>query len=117
MQQEDLMQDPGTPPSHHLARLDAISSYMDASPMARLRPVWVGTGCTSIFGLFVQDYSCWPRWNQPTRASFLRKGFPLAADSGLADRGLTCLPSHLLVPAHLQRAGECIHWPDDLVRP
>ena len=30
-------------------------AYMDASPMARVDSVWVGTGCTSIFGLFCAE--------------------------------------------------------------
>ena len=42
--------------------------------------------------------SCWPRWNQPTRRLTPPEGcFPLRAAPGLAGRGLTCLPSHLVV--------------------
>ena len=58
----------------------------------------LGTGCSSISGLFVQDRlllapmeSADPRLIPPVGC------FPLRAGPGLAGRGLTCLPSHLVV--------------------
>ena len=74
---------------------------MDASRTQGL--IWFDwrPGCSSIFGLFVQGLACWPRWYLPIRASLSARALRPRAGPGLADRGPTCVPSHLVAPCAL----------------
>ena len=79
-------------------------AWLDAMPDAMALPVGhhlehrpegkegsgvMGTGCAPIFGLFVQDCSCWTRWNQHDPRLIRRKGSCAPSTGlGLAGRGV-----------------------------
>ena len=93
--------------------------YMDASPMARFDSVYWEQVAVLYSACSCRISSCWPRWNQPTRASFCWKGLPPEKRfrlGGSRSDLFAITPFRTCAP-FIRRARQCIHWPDDFVRP
>jgi len=78
-----------------MSKQASCASHAPVPRHAALRPAWrlsggparcntaavAGTGCTPIFGLFVQDCACWTRWYQHDPRLIPVAGFAPPGDS------------------------------------